>query len=322
MTVVLALLFTFTVLCAEDERGVADRGAAVAAVAADRTATDRAAVVTAWQQMPESERAAVIQSFERWQQLAPDDREVMKRRHQRLKHARSRVRDVMANDSQREVDAMEEGPRRHELNRCALLALRERFDELPPEIRERIDDDLRPFPPHQRERSRKQLMKQYVDFALVDQLKRMVDHGVLDQEEVADLGRRIAETPGERLGMLRQFIADHPVAFRLPPEIAEKVRSVADPRLGLHLLDKLRRRGRGDKLPPPPFPLPPRPPRDGGPPGGPPPGGPPFGGPPSDGPAREVFPRNRDLRDPKDARDRVPDLHLPGDRDQEQRGSG
>lgn len=171
----------------------------------------------------------------------------MKRRHERLERARSRAKELHADEPARALS-------RRETNRRALADLRETWDNLPRELRRRVDGEVRVLPLAQREQRLKRALADGFELALRDQLRLPLERGELREEEVAALARAVREAPHERIALMRQFIVDHPKAFRIAPEMAESLRNEQDPGRGLRLLEKLRRR----RPPPPPPGEPPR----------------------------------------------------------------
>ncbi len=226
----------------------------VAAPPPATSAEARAAVRASWSALAPEERADIERAWGRWKRLGKEDRAVMTRRHERLERARARARELPADEAPR-------GLSRREANRRALADLREVWDELPRDLRRGFDGPPGDLPLEQRQRRLKLEMVGYLQFALLEQLRPQVERGELREDEVAALAHRIQETPNERTALLRQFIVDHPQAFRVAPEVIEKVRNAADPGSGLRLLDKARRRRGGERPLLPPFPRPPHPPR-------------------------------------------------------------
>ncbi|MSR46663.1 MAG: hypothetical protein EXS13_06315 [Planctomycetes bacterium] len=226
------------------------------------SAEERAKVRAQWETMTPLERAELERNWLRWSALTAEDRAVMTRRHLRLERARRRERESLGGELPKEWQPLDEKARRHELSRRALSGLRAKFESLPPEVRDSIQAGSRSQPPRERERRAKQTLEPYVEFALGEQVRAMAERGELPKEAAIEFARKLQRAPAERLALVKQFIGEHPDAFHVPPEIAERVRGAADPATGLRLLDQVRRR-RGDR---PPFPPRlPRFPRDGAP---------------------------------------------------------
>lgn len=210
-------------------------------------AAPRESVRAAWARLSPEERAEIERAWGRWKGLGGEERAVMKRRHERLERARSRAKELHADEPARALS-------RRETNRRALADLRETWDNLPRELRRRVDGEVRVLPLAQREQRLKRALADGFELALRDQLRLPLERGELREEEVAALARAVREAPHERIALMRQFIVDHPKAFRIAPEMAESLRNEQDPGRGLRLLEKLRRR----RPPPPPPGEPPR----------------------------------------------------------------
>ena len=208
------------------------------------SAAPRESVREAWARLSPEERADIERAWGRWKGLGSEERAVMKRRHERLERARSRAKELHA-DEPRALS-------RRDANRRALADLRETWDNLPRDLRRRVDGEVRVLPLAQREQRLKRALVDGFELALRDQLRTPLERGELREEEVAALARGVREAPQERIALMRQFIVDHPKAFRVPPEIAESLRNEQDPGRSLRLLEKLRRR----RPPPPPGELP------------------------------------------------------------------
>jgi hypothetical protein len=235
-----------------------------------------------WLAMTSGEREEIERHWTRWRELPQEDREALSRRHQRLQKARRRERESLGEDLPREWQRMDERSRERELSRRALNNLRGKFDSLPPELRDRLQQELPAVLPRDRERRAKQAIEPYLDFAVPELVRHLVERGELPPPAAAEFTRKLERDPAQRLALVKQLIADHAQTFRVPPEDAERVRRADDPGAGLRVLDQLRRRrGRGDGplLPRlPRFPRDGQPPRDGPQPreGQPPRDGPPF----------------------------------------------
>ena len=208
----------------------------------------RAQVRAAWRAMAPEERSAVAQSWQRWRALPAEERARYQQRFERLEDLRRREREVAGADVP---------PR--ELSRRALSRLREKYDALPKELHERLGAHLASLPPHLRERRLKQAIHAYLDFALRERIAAMVQRGELPADALQRFDGLAKDKAGERIAMLRQLVVDHPDAFRLSPETAERMRRIDDPTRGLRLIDPARRQ-RGER--PPRAPRLPQPPRD------------------------------------------------------------
>lgn len=238
-----------------------------------------------WQAMSSAEREELARNWQRWQSLASEDRAVMVRRHQRLERARRREHETLGSELPRDWQRLDERGRTRELSRRALGNLRAKFESLPPELRDRMSRDLNAQPPREREKRAKQALEPYLDFAVPELVKLLVERGGLPSEAAAEFTRKLKRDPAQRLALVKQLVGEHAEAFRLPPEDAERVRRSEDPGAGLRLIDRARRKRGGANGPI--LPRFPRPPRDGPPPEG----APRDGMPPPDGPPPE--PRRR-----------------------------
>jgi hypothetical protein len=224
-----------------------------------------------WDALSPEDQRHVLESYERWKQLSPDDRALMKRRFDRLDGERTRTRDLLDDDDRRSLEQLRDPERHRELTRRAKAAVRERFEQLPPDLRDRIERELRPLPLAEREQRVKQSVKQHLEREIRERLARKVASGELSRDAVEELRRQALEKEGDpraRLELLRNFLVEHPDAFHLTPEQVDRVKDARDAGAGLRLLDRLRRRPIGDRPQPgdrpqqddrPP--LPPRPPR-------------------------------------------------------------
>jgi hypothetical protein len=218
----------------------------------------RAQVRAAWKAMAPEERSEVEKSWQRWRALPSEERERYQQRFERLVDLRRREREVAGADVP---------PR--ELSRRALARLREKYDALPKELHERLGAELAALPPHLRERRLKQSIHAYLDFALRERVSAMAQRGELPADAVQRFDELAKDKAGDRIAALRQLVVDHPDAFRLSPETAERMRRIDDPTRGLRLIDAARRhRGerppRSPRLPKPPRDWPPPPPREEG----------------------------------------------------------
>ncbi len=221
---------------------------------------DAQSVRDRFNELSEEEQRRVLESYERWKKLPQDERQLMKRRFERLDTERRRTQESLDDDDRGRLDRLRDPERRRELTRRAKDALRERFDRLPPDLRRRIEHDLKSLPPQERAQRVKQFVKQHVEKAIVERLDRKVESGELPREAVDELRRQSQQEkddpPGARLELLRRLIVDHPDAFHLTPDQVERIKKEHDAGFSLHLLERLRHRGKpqGER---------PRPPRDG-----------------------------------------------------------
>ncbi|MBM4015327.1 MAG: hypothetical protein FJ293_10245, partial [Planctomycetes bacterium] len=216
-------------------------------VAAPTVAATPEAVRAQWLAMTAGEREEIERNWKRWRELPKEDRDALSRRHQRLQKARHRERESLGDDLPREWQRLDERGRARELSRRALANLRTKFDSLPPELRERLQLDLPAVPPRERERRAKQAIEPYLDFAVPELVRHLVERGELPQAAANEFTRQLKRDPVQRLALVKQLVADHASTFRVPPEDAERVRRAVDPGAGLRVLDQLRRRpGRGD----------------------------------------------------------------------------
>jgi len=223
---------------------------APSAPAAAQSGGDAQSVRDRWNALTPDEQRRVMDNYEHWKKLSPDDRALMRRRFDRLETERRRARDLADPDDRRSLERMHDGDRRRELTRRAKASVRERFEQLPPDLRDRIERELAPLPPPERARRLAQAVRQHVDREVRERLGRKVASGELSRDAVDELRRQanqVGEDPRARLELLRKFLVDHPDAFHLTPEQRERLQNEKDPGLGLRLLDRLRRRrGRGN----------------------------------------------------------------------------
>jgi hypothetical protein len=208
----------------------------------------RAQVRAAWKAMGPEERGEMTQSWQRWSALPAEERAHYQQRFERLVDLRRREREVAGADVP---------PR--ELSRRALLRLREKYDALPRELHDRLAAELAALPPDVRARRLKQSIHAYLDFALRERIAAMVQRGELPADAAQRFDELAKDKQGDRIAALRQLVVDHPDAFRLSPETAERMRRIDDPTRGLRLFDAARRQ-RGER--PPRSPRLPKPPRD------------------------------------------------------------
>ena len=114
--------------------------------------------------------------------------------------------------------------------------MRDRFEKLPPDLRERVEHDLRTVPPKERADRVRQSLKQRVQREVTDRLGRKVEKGELPREAVDDASgarrARPAKRNGagesaarERLELLRNLLVENPQAFDLTPEQVERLRN-------------------------------------------------------------------------------------------------
>lgn len=215
-----------------------------AAPAAAQTMRER------WDALPPAEQRRVLESYDRWKKLGSDEKSLMKLRFDKLETERERAKESLDEDDRGKLDRMREPDRREELTQRAKKTLRDRFDRLPPDLRDRIEKDFRKLPPPERAERVKQSVKQHVEREVKERLGRKVESGKLSREAVDDLRRKSADqqsNPRERLELLRKLLIDHPDAFDLTPEQLDRLKKTSDAGFALHLLDRLRHRG-----PPPP----------------------------------------------------------------------
>jgi len=218
----------------------------------------RAQVRAAWKAMGPEERGEMERSWQRWRAAPAEERDRYQQRFERLVDLRRRERETAGADVP---------PR--ELSRRALARLREKYDALPRELHDRLAAELAALPPAVRERRLKQSIHAYLDFALRERVSDMVQRGELPADGARRFDELAKEKAGDRIAALRQLVVDHPDAFRLSPETAERMRRIDDPTRGLRLIDAARRhRGerppRAPRLPKPPRDWPPPPPREEG----------------------------------------------------------
>ena len=217
--------------------------ACACAVPQDAPAGPERSVRDQFRELPAEERSAVQENFRRWQTLSDDERELMRHRHERLEIERERAADVMPDDDRARFDALRDHERHHELTRRAKQTLKERHDDLPPELRGRIDGLRRDLPPPERSRQLKKLVKQELKDDVIANLRKLVVAGRLERGEVDALAEQAQaiDDPRERLDLLRHFIVTHGAAFNLPGPLSDRIRDEPDPGFALHLLDRFRR---------------------------------------------------------------------------------
>jgi hypothetical protein len=170
-----------------------------------------------WNALTPDEQRRLMDNYDHWKKLSQDDRSLMQRRFERLEAERGRVRDSLDEKDRRALETLRDPERRSELTRRAKAALHDRFEQLPPDLRRRIHDELRSLPRAERERRVKQAVKQHVEGEIGNRLRKRVENGELSPQSVEELRTRLQQLEGDpraRLELLRRFRRDHPDALR------------------------------------------------------------------------------------------------------------
>ena len=118
---------------------------------------------------------------------------------------------------------------------------------LPPELKKKIQDELRDAPPGERAERTRRLLQKELEPQIRAAFRRRVAAGELSREEVDSLAKavRAAPTTRERAHLLRDFILAHPNAFRLNPKVRERLKKNDDPEEDLRLIEQLQPRPKG-----------------------------------------------------------------------------
>lgn len=201
---------------------------------------DRAAVKQRWKEMTPEERRRIQESYERWKKMSPEQKALLKRRHDRLEEERRATDRALPEDDRKQFDRQPNERRRKELTDRTFKLLKERFDRLPPDLKKRINDELRDAPPGERSERLHKLLQDELAPQIRAAFRRRVAAGELSRDEVDSLAKavRAAPTTRERAHLLRDFILSHPNAFRLNPKLREKLKKSSDPLDDLRLLEQ------------------------------------------------------------------------------------
>jgi hypothetical protein len=209
-----------------------------------------AAVKQRWEKMTPEERRRIEESYQRWKTLSPEQKALLKKRHDRLEEERRATNRALPDDERKQIDRQPVDRRRKELTDRTLKLLKERFDHLPPELKKRINDELRDAPPGERSERLRKLLQEELAPQIRAAFRRRVTAGELSRDEVESLAKavRTAPTARERAHLLRDFILAHPNAFRLSPKLREKLKKSSDPLDDLRLLEQQPRpKAKGEK---------------------------------------------------------------------------
>jgi len=207
-----------------------------------QTPPDRAAVKQRWRDLSPEERRRLQESYERWKTLSPEQKELLKRRHDRLDDERRATDKLLPDDDREQIAKQKAEQRRKELTERALKSMKERFNHLPPDLQERIRQELKNAPPGERAARMRALLQKEIAPQIRAALRRRVERGDLTRDEVESLARRVHEAPpAERARLLREFIVGHPQAFPLSAKLREQLRKNNDPLFDLRLLEQLQR---------------------------------------------------------------------------------
>src|SRR5262245_22821334 len=97
-------------------------------------APDGAAVRQRRKEMTPEERRRIQESYERWKTLTPEQKALLKKRHDRLEEERRATRKALTDDEGKRIDKQPVDRRRKELNDRTVKLMKERFEHLPPDL--------------------------------------------------------------------------------------------------------------------------------------------------------------------------------------------
>jgi TRAP-type C4-dicarboxylate transport system substrate-binding protein len=190
--------------------------------------------------MTPEERRKIEEAYRRWKTLSPEQKALLKKRHDRLEEERRATDHALPDDDRKRIDKQPVERRQKELTDRTLKLLKERVDRLPPELQKKIRDELKNAPPGERAERLRRLLQEELAPQIRAAFRRRVAAGELSRDEVETLAKavRSAPTTRERAHLLRDFILAHPNAFRLNPKVRERLKKNSDPLEELRLIEQ------------------------------------------------------------------------------------
>ena len=233
LTITLALLLGATAASAQETPP-----APAPSPPAPTSPNDRAAVRQRWKEMTPEERRKIEEAYQRWKTLSPEQKALLRKRHDNLEELRRNADKALPDDERKQIAKQRAGARRRELTERALKVARDRFERLPPDLKEKIRKELRDAPPGERPERMRKLLQDELAPQIRAAFRRRVAAGELSRDEVETLAKSVRNAPTvrERAHLLRDFILAHPQAFRLNPRVRERLKKNDDPLEDLQLI--------------------------------------------------------------------------------------